>query len=261
MNRIRIVLLGGLMSYRALFGWTSPWILIPSFMVTPLAQILLFAYIGRSAGIGDDKFFVIGNALQYSAIPCLFGIGNTVVGERHHRTLGLVLTSPAPRLPLLLGRSLPVVLNGCAVAVFAFVAGSAVLGIPISWESLPWFVLAVVSTTIACTGLGLITAAFGLRFVDMAVLPNLVFGVLLVFSGANIPPALEPHWMLFVGRWLPFTHGIAAARLTTAGASHSGVGRLVTEELLLGLAYAALGTVLLRALERRSRHAATLEMT
>ncbi|MGW1615798.1 ABC transporter permease [Streptomyces sp. NPDC002285] len=249
------------MSYRALFGWTSPWILIPSFMVTPLAQILLFAYIGRSAGIGDDEFFVIGNALQYSAIPCLFGIANTVVGERHHRTLGLVLTSPAPRLPLLLGRSLPVTLNGCAVAVFAFVAGSAVLGIPVTWEALPWFVLAVASTTTACTGLGLIIAAVGLRFQDTAVLPNLVFGVLLVFSGANIPPALLPHWMQLVGHGLPFTHGIAAARLTTTGAGLSGAGQLIAVELLLGLAYAGAGAALLRALEWRSRRAATLEIT
>ncbi len=57
-------------------------------LVAPIFQILLFAYIGRSAGVESDAFFVIGNAVQYSAIPCLFAMANTVAGERFTQTLG-----------------------------------------------------------------------------------------------------------------------------------------------------------------------------
>ena len=94
-NAVRVLFLGGLMSYRALFNWLTPWILIPSFLVGPIAQILLFAYLGRSAGVGSDEFFVIGNALQYAAIPCLFAMGNTVGNERQEKTLGIILSTPA----------------------------------------------------------------------------------------------------------------------------------------------------------------------
>src|SRR3954471_21041407 len=118
MSWLRILTVGGITSYRALFGWTSPWILVPSLLVAPLAQILLFTYVGRSAGVGSDAFFVLGNAVQYCAIPCLFGMTSTVVGERLQHPLGVLLASPAPRLPLLLGRSLPVLLNGVGVALF-----------------------------------------------------------------------------------------------------------------------------------------------
>ncbi len=34
-NGTRIFFVGGLMSYRALFGWLSPWIFIPTFLVAP----------------------------------------------------------------------------------------------------------------------------------------------------------------------------------------------------------------------------------
>ena len=74
MSGVRIFFVGGLTSYRALFSWLSPWILIPTFCIGPLFQILLFAYIGRSAGLASDKFYVTGNALQYAAIPCLFAM-------------------------------------------------------------------------------------------------------------------------------------------------------------------------------------------
>ena len=75
---MRIFLIGGLISFRALFNWLSPWIYVPSLLVAPIVQILLFAYMGRSAGVESDGFYVIGNAGQYSAIPCLFAMANTV---------------------------------------------------------------------------------------------------------------------------------------------------------------------------------------
>src|SRR2546421_1902976 len=87
----RVFFVGGLTSYRALFGWLSPWILIPTFLVAPLFQILLFAYIGRAAGLESDRFYVIGNALQYGALPCLFAMANTISSERNFQTLGFIL--------------------------------------------------------------------------------------------------------------------------------------------------------------------------
>ena len=69
-------------SYRALFGWLSPWILIPTFIVEPVFQVLFFAFVGRDAGVGEDTFFLIGNAMQFASIPCLFAMGNTIGGER-----------------------------------------------------------------------------------------------------------------------------------------------------------------------------------
>ena len=74
MTSVRIFFIGGVTSYRSLFNWLSLWIFVPTFLVAPLFQILLFTYIGRTAKLESDKFYVIGNALQYAALPCVFAM-------------------------------------------------------------------------------------------------------------------------------------------------------------------------------------------
>ncbi|WP_324789459.1 ABC transporter permease [Streptomyces sp. H51] len=256
---LRITLIGGVLSYRALFDWLSPWILIPSFIVTPLAQIMLFAYMGRNAGVATDQFFVIGNAIQYSAIPCLFGMTNTIVTERLENTLGSLFVSPAPRLALVLGRSLPVMVNGFAVSLFALFAGSAVMGVDIRLTTVLPVLVSIVCANLSCTGLGLVNAAFGLRFRDISVVSNVLFGVLLIFTGANVPRAQLPDWIVRTGDVLPMTHSIEAARLLAAGGGVAEAGRLLGTELALGIGYGVVGAVALRLLELRSRRAASLE--
>ena len=82
-----------------LINWLSPWIFVPTLVVAPIFQILLFVYIGRSAGVQSDEFYVIGNAVQYASIPCLFSMTHAIAGERYQQTLAYILVSPAGRLP------------------------------------------------------------------------------------------------------------------------------------------------------------------
>lgn len=259
-NAARIFVFGGLMSYRALFHWLTPWILIPSFMVGPIAQILLFAYLGRSSGVGSDEFFVVGNALQYAAIPCLFAMGNTIGDERQQKTLGIILSTPAPRIPLFLGRALPVIANGWVVALFSLVVGGAIFSIdvPVSAYLPIVFVSAVVS--FSCTGLGLVGAALSLRVRETAVLANVIFGVLLIFCGVNVPLNRLPDWMSSIAPWLPMTHGIHAARELADGATLGSVGGDVLREAGVGVGYVLIGMAMLAYFEWESRRRATLEV-
>src|SRR5262249_47401544 len=162
MSSVRLFFVGGLLSFRALFGWLSPWVLIPTYVIAPIFQILLFVYIGRAARTQSDEFYVIGNALQYAAIPCVFAMTNTIAGERYQNTLSAVLATPAKRIPLFAGRSLPVIVNGFFVAVFAFAVGGAIVGIDVPAEAVPSIALVILVSAFACTGLGLATAAVGL---------------------------------------------------------------------------------------------------
>jgi len=256
---VRIFFVGGLISFRALFNWLSPWIYVPSLLVAPIFQILLFAYLGRSAGVGSDAFYVIGNAVQYSAIPCIFAMANTIAGERYTQTLGIVLSTPAPRVPLFLGRSLPVVVNGWFVSMFSLVVGARLLGVDISPGSWLPMALVIAVASASCTGLGLIAAALGLRVRETAVLSNVIFGILLLFSGANVAVDALPGWMAAVSPWLPLSHAIEACRHLAQGASLAGVGGLVLREGLLAVIFAVIGLVVLRLLEVESRRRATLE--
>jgi ABC-2 type transport system permease protein len=260
MTSLRIFFVGGLTSYRALFNWLTPWILIPSFLIAPLFQILLFAYIGRTTRLESDEFYVIGNAIQYAAIPCLFAMGNTIGGERFQHTLPLVLATPAGRLPLFVGRSLPVIANGFLVAGFALLAGGALLGVHVPVGAVAPLVLVVAVSAFSCTGLGLVNAALGLRVRETAVLSNILFGVLLVFCGVNVPLSSLPTWMSTISQGLPLTHGIEAARHLAAGAAFHSVTGLVAAELLIGSLYAVAGYLLLRLMEVESRRRGSLEI-
>ncbi|MGH2921350.1 MAG: ABC transporter permease [Gaiellaceae bacterium] len=259
MTSVRVFFIGGRMTYRALFYWLTPQIYIPSLVVAPIFQILLFAYIGRSAGLESDEFYVIGNALQYSAVPCLFAMTQMIGGERYQNTLSAILVSPARRIPLFFGRAIPVVLNGAFVAAFSLTAGTIILRVDIPLSAVPALALVILVAAFSCTGLGLINAALSLRIRENAVLSNVIFGFLLIFTGANVPLDELPGWMRTMSDGLPFTHAIAAARKLADGASFGSVAGLVATELLVGVGFAAVGYALLRLMEVQSRRYATLE--
>jgi ABC-2 type transport system permease protein len=261
MYSVRVFFIGGLISFRALFHWLTPWIYVPSLLIAPIFQILFFAYVGRSAGIGSDEFYLVGDAVQYVAIPCLFAMANIVAGERHTQTLSIVLATPARRLPLFLGRAVPVVVNGCVVAAFSLVTGSLLLGVTVPASTWPQVALVVVIAATSCTGLGMVTAALALRVRQTAVLSNIIFGLLLVFCGVNLPEANQPGWMAAVGSWLPLTHAIEAARAVVAGSGLGAVGAELLKELMIGAVYFAIGLSAISLLERESRRTGSLDQS
>jgi len=112
----RVFFIGGGISFRALFAWIRPWVYIPTLIVGPTSQILFFAFLGRTAHLEDDSWFVVGNAVQSASLAALFGMGFAIDGERWMQTLSAVLGTPANRSALFLGRALPVLLNASVSA-------------------------------------------------------------------------------------------------------------------------------------------------
>jgi ABC-2 type transport system permease protein len=258
MTNLRVFFRGGLMSYRALFSFMSPAVFIPTLIVTPIFQILLFAYIGRAAHFRSDEFFVVGNAMQYAAVPCLFAMTQTIAGERYQQTLGYILIAPVGRVPLFLGRAMPVILNGFVVAGFSLLVGGALLGVTFPAGAYLPLALVVLVAAVSCTGLGLVNAGLGLRIRETSVLSNILVGLLLIFCGANVPIASLPNWMARISSALPMTHAIEAARAVANGASVTSVDGLLVRELGVGLVYVILGFGIIRYFETQSRRHASL---
>ena len=260
MGSVRIFFVGGFLAYRALFNWLSPWIFIPTLIALPIFQILLFTYIGRYAGVENDEFFVIGNAIQSAATPCLVAMSAAIAGERREKTLGAVLVTPAHRVPMFLGRSLPVILNAWGVTMFTLVVGVLILGIDVPTGAWLPLCLAVLSACASCTTFSLLLAALALRIRDVSTLNNVTYGLLLICAGANVPPDGLPGWLAAVSPWIPLTHAIEASRALVAGESLGQVTGLLARELALCAAYAVGGLAALRHAERRGRVQATLEV-
>jgi ABC-2 type transport system permease protein len=114
-------------------------------------------------------------------------------------------------------------------------------------------------TTVSCTTFGIVLGCIGLRSKDFFFAANLAYFLMLLFCGVNIPLATLPGWMSAIGRCLPLTHGIVAAREIAAGAGLGEVAGLLWTELGIAAAYAVAGYAFFRALERASRRSAVLD--
>ena len=259
MTHLRVFFIGGYIAYRALFNWIRPAHYVPTLLGGPAFQILFFAYVGRFAQLRDDTFFVVGNAVQVSAMAGVYGPAMTVAGERWTQTLSPLLATPANRLALFLGRALPLLVQGLIISAFGFFVGWALLDFDPGDANLPALAVVVVVSAFACTCLGMLLGAFGLRARDAMFGANLVYFLLLLLCGVNVPVEELPGWLQAVSNILPLTHGIEAAREVAAGASLGDVLDLVGIELAAGAAYMTLAYGLFRFLEASGRRRASLE--
>jgi ABC-2 type transport system permease protein len=247
------------LSYRALFNWIHPLIYVTTMLGSPLFQVLFFAYLGRFTGLQDDTYFVVGNAVQVSAMSGIYAMTMTIANERQFGTLSPLLATPANRPALFLGRALPIIANGLLVSVFGFAVGAAFLNFELAAGQIPSLAVVLVVTVASCTGLGMLIGSMGLRARDVFFASNLVYFLMLLFCGVNIPPETLPAALEAVSSVVPLTHGIEAAREVVAGASLADVSRLVLTEAAIGAAYTAAAFGLFRFFEIEGRRTASLE--
>lgn len=260
MRNVRLLIVGGYLSYRALFGWLNPYMYCLTILIPAFTQLAFFVYLGRSAHVAGDSYYVVGNALLAAAIPGLFGMAQAIAGERYQNTLAFLVVSPANRTAVFLGRAFPGTVNGIAVSTCTLVVASLVFGISIPARALAPLALAVAVTSFSCVGLGLFNAALGLRWRETGVLGNLFLYALLLFAGVNVPLDRLPGWMSTLAQGLPVTHGAEAARRLVAGESFGRVFPLVGAEALVGVCYTAVGLAAIRLFELEARRGATLEV-
>ena len=256
---VRVFVVGGGISYRALFNWISPGMYVTTMLGSPLFQILFFVYLGRYAGSQDDSFFIVGNAIQIAAMAGIYGMTMGIANERQYGTLQPLLATPANRLAIFTGRALPFVANGILVSVFGFTMSWLLLDFRPADGSLPGLALAIAVTTCSCVALGMLIGSIGLRARDVFFGANLVYFLMLLVCGVNIANDDLPSWLGAIGRCLPLTHGIEAARQIAAGTPVSDVSGLLWTEAGIGLAYATAAYVLFRVFEAEGRRRASLE--
>ncbi|WP_433376266.1 ABC transporter permease [Actinoplanes sp. CA-142083] len=259
MRTLRLVTVGGVIAYRALFNWTRPAIFVGTLLVGPLFQLLFFAYLGRQLQVADDRFYIVGNAVLTATLACVFGGTLAVGNERRYGTLGHVLLSPRSRTLVFLGRALPYAGNGLMIAVVTLTVSAALLGLRLPVSAVPGLLLAMAAGSLACAFFGLTLGALGLRFRDVWVISNVAVALLLLLTGVNVPAESLPDWMVTAGRFLPITHAAEAARQLAAGRGLGAAAPALGWEVLVGIGYAVLAAVLLKVFETESRRTASLE--
>jgi ABC-type multidrug transport system permease subunit len=254
---LRLVSLGSILSYRALFFWTVPSLFVGTLLVGPLMQLFFFVNLGRSLGVADDSFYIFGNAIVAASVPGVFGGAMAVANERRYGTLESVLLSNRQRGAIFISRGIPYALTGLIVSTVVLVVAALVLGLRVGAAALPSIVGALLAASAASTAFGLVLGAVGLRLREMWLITNIWAALLLLLTRTNVPSADLPGWMLPVGDLLPITHAADAARGAAAGLPASEVGQALALELSVGAGYAVLALLLLRLFEWEGRRTAS----
>jgi ABC-2 type transport system permease protein len=232
---------------------------IPTMLLGPIFQILFFTYLGRYNQLRSDSFFIVGNAVQMSGMAGIYASTMSIANERQFGTLAPLLATPAARFPIFIGRMLPVAANGVLVSAFGFFIGAVMLHFRLPLASVPALALVVLVCVFSCTSFGFTLGAFGMRARDVFLTANLAYYLMWLFCGVNVPLSELPGWMATIGRGLPFTHGIAAARRLVDGASLGAIHAQLLAELAVGGSWLLLAFVLFRLFEWEGRRRASLE--
>ncbi len=259
-NNLRLFWRGTLLSYVALFAWLRPTTYIASKILMPLAQILFFTFLGTYAtGASNVDFYVIGNAIQITAVSGIFGVTMSIGGDRWAGTLPYLFGTPANRLMMFFGRAFMHIIDGALGVVIALLWGALLFGVDFSQTNLSALGLTILVTTVSTCGLGLLMGCLSLITANVMFVNNTVYFLLLIFSGANVALDTLPGWMQAFSQILPLTRGIAASRMLIAGASFSEVSPLLLSEIGIGFIYGWLGYMLFKWFEFQAKRKGSLE--
>lgn len=260
MNGLRVAFVGGLLSYRALFDWLSPPLFVAAMLATPAFQVVFFASFGEAYSTRPAEFFALGNAVQACAMAGVYGVAQTLANERSFGTIGHVLLSPANRMALYLGRSLPHVLAGMVTSLTGLGLAVLVTDVTVDPARLGPLLLVLLVTSAGCAALGIPLGALGLLNRDTVVGSSVAYFGLLLVSGASVPAERLPTALRVLGGWLPVGNGVSALRRLFGHGPDGVFTMYLVREALLGVAAMALGMVVLKYVERRSRHRGDLDL-
>ncbi len=264
MNKLRLNLRlffqGAYLSYIALFRWLRPATYVATKVFGPLNQILFFSFLGMYAtNSRDPSFFVIGNAVQMTALSGIFGVTMSIGGDRWEGTLPYLFGTPANRMAMIVGRAFFHIFDGMLGVILGFGWGVLLFGLDLSQADPLALIVTILITTISTSGMGLLLGCLSLITRNTFFINNTVYFLLLLFSGANVPLDSLPSMMRMISDYLPLTRGITAARTIIAGGNLTQVLPALANEFLLGVIYIVLGYVMFRWFETQAKRRGTLE--
>lgn len=248
-------------SFRALYRWLTVSSYLATRIITPVEEMLVFGLLAAYAGGSTTvTYMVIGNCVVQVGIGGL-AAANTVAEERGLGTLPLLLASPVNRLVNYLQRGTLHMVDSLVSVTVAFVFAATLFGIDFGRTDWLSVTAAVLVATLSSVCLGLLLGSLALAYADFFLVLNLLWLMILLVAGVNVPTEALPGWLQPLSYGLPFTRSLQAAREAIDGAPVSAVSGLLLAELVLAVVYLAVGYAVLVGLERLAKRRGTYELT
>ncbi len=263
---IRIFFSSAVFSFKAQFDWLYPPMWVTMKLVMTLSQMAFFVYVGQyllAQGAGSPDliaYIAIGNAIMSMSWNTVFSVVNITSSDKWGATLVPLLATPAPRLPLFIGRAMLHIFDGMLSVAISFLFAILLFGVSFAAVDLPALVVVIFLTAFAMTGFGLLIGGFAFYFREPMVFANIFTFILLIFCGVNFPISALPQPLQYVSYIFPLTYGINAGRQTIInGATIIDVAPLLGEMLLVGVIAILLGYFFFITFENSARKTGRLE--
>lgn len=256
---IRLFASNAVFSFKAQFNWLYPPMWITMKFVLTLSQMSFFVFVGQFAQPGMVAYIAIGNAIQTMSWNTVFSVINITGQDKWGGTLPLLLATPAPRLPVFVGRAMIHVFDGMLSVAISFAFATLLFGVNLSSANVLALIVVVFLTAFTMSGFGLLIGGFSFHFRNPMVFANIFTFILLIFCGVNFPVSALPQVLQPISYIFPLTYGINAGRLTIDGATLADVSLLLGQMLIVGFIAMFVGYALFRLFENMARKTGRLE--
>jgi len=169
------------------------------------------------------------------------------------------MVTPANRLALFIGRAWFQVLLSALIASAGLVYAATIFGVSFAAADFGGIAVAVLLTSVAMIGFGLLISAVGLYLRTALIVANIFLFVTLLLSGVNFPVSELPAWLQPVSWAIPLTYGTQAVRMAISGSSLSALLPTLGWEALDGLLVMVAGYLLFTGFENLSRRTGRFE--
>lgn len=231
---------------------------IVSLLVFPLMLASAVFFLFRaSSQPGALVYAAIGSGLVSIWDSTLFGSGGAIQEQRWFGTLEVMVAAPSPLISIIA----PLTLATSSLGIYSFAStlmwGWLVFGVDLSIADPFAFIVAVPVTIVALGMLGIVLASTFVYLRNANALCNMLTYPMAIAAGLLVPLDILPGWVAPISWVLAPSWGARAIREAVAGGK-PWVPLVACAGI--GVAYALLGALLLRRMERLARQHASLDL-
>ena len=260
MTAVTNIAIQAYLTYRGLFLWLNWPAYISNVFARPILTVATFALVGRF--IGDAKTaqdFMVGLAAFSIPVIVLGGVIQVFYYERLRGTLSIVFASTGSRLAIYFSRGALHTVNGLITAGLSLGFSALFLHLDVSNVDFLAMACALLLIAISTTAFGLFLGSMVLVVRDWFYFLSSSQGLLISLTGVIIPIDALPIALRVVSRVLPMTSGLEALRHAFDGAGIGQSAGLLTQEMVVAIAFAIVGCLVFQRFEITAKRRGTLE--
>jgi len=268
LSQIKLFFSSAVFSFRAQFSWLNPPMWLTMKLVMALSQMAFFVFVGQFLIANNQAplnianlvaYIAIGNSIMMLSWNTVFSVIQITSHDKWDGTLPLLLATPAPRLPVFVGRAMVHVFDGMLSVAISFVFAAFLFGVNFGNADFLALLVAVFLAAFTMSGFGLLIGGFSFHFRNPLVFANIFTYILLIFCGVNFPVSALPQPLQVVSYIFPLTYGISAGRNAIMGATLIDIAPVLGQMLIVGFVSIMLGYICFRTFENVARKTGRIE--